>query len=159
MTVLAGTSGVVVFDDAEAPIPSPSEAALARGRRVLFLILAMTLMGVADLLCTLTYMRTSGMLEANPLARFIISTGAVDGDARQLVMFKVLTILLSCGTLFLARRHRQAELSAWACTLMMLTLTLHWINYNHSVSDFTNDMAVLAMSGGEFEPMWVKLEE
>lgn len=138
-----------------APEPLLSFVERMRCRRIGWLMLAMTLMGIADLLCTLTYMRTSGMLEANPVARFVLSTG----DAAQLIMFKALTILLTCGTLYLARRHRQAELSAWVCTTMMLVLTLHWINYNRSVSAFTNDMAVLAMSGGEFEPMWIKLEE
>lgn len=136
-----------------------SEGHRLRARRISILIVAMVMMGIADLMCTLTYMRTSGMLEANPLARFVLASGAADGAAGQLVMFKALTIVLSCGTLYITRRHRQAELSAWACTAMMLVLTTHWINYNRSVSAFTNDMAVLAMSEGEFEPMWVKLEE
>jgi hypothetical protein len=126
----------------------------ARARRIGWLIVAMTLMGAADLLCTLTYMRTSGMLEANPIARFVL----LAGSAEQLVMFKVLMMLLSCGTLYLARRHRKAEACAWVCTAMMFLLTLHWINFNRSISSFTNDMAVLAMSDGEFEPMWVKLD-
>jgi uncharacterized membrane protein YhaH (DUF805 family) len=115
----------------------------------------MVLMGVFDLLCTLTYMRTSGMLEANPLAREMIEIGGM----RQLVLFKSLTILLSCGAIYLVRRTRQAEVSAWLCTAMMVALTIHWVNYNREVSEFTRDMAVLAMSGGEFEPMWVKIED
>jgi hypothetical protein len=157
MSALPMTCFELTGEPAASPIPEPllSLAERMRCRRIGWLMLAMTLMGTADLLCTLTYMRTSGMLEANPLARLVLATG----DAQQLVMFKALTILLTCGTLYLARRHRQAELSAWACTTMMLVLTLHWINYNRSVSAFTNDMAVLAMSGGEFEPMWIKLEE
>lgn len=141
-----------VFDD---PALLQEDAARrARARRITWLILAMTLMGLADLLCTLTYMRTSGMLEANPIARLMLDIGS----ARQLVLFKTLMMLLSAGTLYLARRHRVAETCAWACTLMMLALTLHWLHFNRSISAFTNDMAVLAMSDGEFEPMWVKLD-
>jgi hypothetical protein len=157
MSALPMTCFGLSGESAASPIPEPllSVSERMRCRRIGWLMLAMTLMGIADLLCTLTYMRTSGMLEANPVARLVLATG----DADQLVMFKALTILLTCGTLYLARRHRQAELSAWTCTAMMLVLTLHWINYNRSVSAFTNDMAVLAMSGGEFEPMWIKLEE
>lgn len=127
----------------------------ARSRRIVLLVLAMILMGVFDLLCTLTYMRTSGMLEANPLARQMIEIGG----AKQLVMFKSLTIVLSCGAIYFVRRTRQAEISAWLCTALMLGLMAHWVNYNRQVSEFTRDMAVLAMSNGEFEPMWVKLEE
>lgn len=159
MSALPGSPFVLLAPSDTAPACFDHAAERTRSRRVTFLIVAMVMMGIADLMCTLTYMRTSGMLEANPLARFVLSTGAVEGGSGQLVMFKALTIMLSCGTLYLARRHRQAEFSAWACTAMMLALTVHWINYNRSVSSFTNDMAVLAMSGGEFEPMWVKLED
>ncbi|MBL8746785.1 MAG: hypothetical protein JNK58_10565 [Phycisphaerae bacterium] len=159
MSALPGSPFVLLAPNETIPTCLRHACETARSRRVTFLIVAMTMMGIADLMCTLTYMRTSGMLEANPLARFILTTGAVDGGSEQLVMFKALTILLSCGTLYIARRHRQAELSAWVCTAMMCVLTIHWINYNRSVSAFTNDMAVLAMSGGEFEPMWVKLED
>lgn len=127
----------------------------ARTRRIALLLVAMTLMGVFDLLYTLTYIRTSGMLEANPLARQMIDIGG----ARQLILFKALTILLSVAAIIFIRRSPKAELSAWLCTAMMLTLTVHWLNYNREVSEFTRDMAVLAMSGGEFEPMWVKLDE
>ena len=49
--------------------------------------------------------------------------------------------------------------SAWICAAMMFALMIHWVNYNREVSQFTRDMAVLAMSGGEFEPMWVKVED
>ncbi len=159
MSALPGSSFVLFPPGETTPLCFSAESHRPRARRITILIVAMVMMGIADLLCTLTYMRTSGMLEANPIARFILTTNAVEGGSAQLVMFKALTIVLSCGALYLARRHRQAELSAWVCTAMMLTLTLHWINYNRSVSAFTNDMAVLAMSGGEFEPMWVKLDE
>lgn len=127
---------------------------LARARRIAWLMLATALMSIADLMCTLTYMRISGMLEANPLARFMITIG----DAQQLIHFKLGMIALCWGSLYLGRRHPRAELSAWICTAIMLLLTLHWINYNASVSLFTNDMAVLALSNGEFEPAWVKID-
>lgn len=132
-----------------------ADAALrARCRRVAWLALAIAMMGLADLLCTLTYVTTSGMLEVNPLARLMLAIGEV----RQLVLFKLLTIMLSCGMLYLARRHRQSEVCAWVGCALLLALMLHWVNFNRSVSMYTNDMAVLALSGGEFEPQWVKVE-
>lgn len=133
---------------------SPIDGA-ARMRRIMWLLLAIALMGIADLLCTLTYMRTSGMIEVNPIARLMLEIGSIG----QLVMFKMLTLVLCGGMIYFARHHRKAEVCAWFCAALMLILTIHWINYNRSVSAFTNDMAVLALSGGEFEPMWVKVGE
>ena len=73
-------------------------------------------------------------------------------------MFKLLCVLMCCGSIYLARHHPRSELGAWMCAGMLLILTLHWINYNRSVSRFTQDLAILAMTDGECEPCWVKLE-
>lgn len=129
-------------------------ASRARGRRLALLMLAIVLMSVVDLLCTIIYMRTSGMVEMNPLARLMIAVG----DLQQLVFFKLGTMVVCCGSLYLARRHARAEGAAWICTSVLLLLTVHWINYNQHVSGFTNDLAVLALSEGECEPRWIKLD-
>lgn len=136
------------------PWLEPADARRARLRRIYLAMLAIGLMAAADLIFTLTYMRTSGMIEANPLARFMIFIG----DAPQLIMFKIFTTALSCGALYLAREHRRAEPAAWVCAAMLLALIVHWNNYNTAVSRFTNDLAILAMTNGADEPRWVKLE-
>ncbi|MDX2114156.1 MAG: DUF5658 family protein [Planctomycetota bacterium] len=128
--------------------------AWARGRRITLLIVAMLLMGALDLACTLTYMRTSGMIELNPLARLMIAVG----DERQLILFKLLMMMLSAGALYFARWHRRAEVCAWMCAAGLLALVLHWTNYNRSISQYTNDVAVLALSDDQTVPEWVMLE-
>jgi len=120
----------------------PSPAIAARGRRVTLLVFAMALMGLADLGLTLTYMSTVGMLEANPIARAMIDVGG----PRQLVMFKLFTIALSGGILYLLRRHRAAEVCAWLSCAGLLLLCVHWTSYNASLAaaGASIDLGILA---------------
>lgn len=100
-------------------------------RRVSLLVIAITIMGLADLMLTLIYMQTTGMYELNPLARAMVATG---GSA-QLVVFKLLTLSLSAGVLYLLRRQRVAEPAAWACAAVMCALSIHWISYNNQLEN------------------------
>jgi len=126
---------------------------LARSRRVILLILAMVLMGLADLACTLTYMRSVGMVEMNPIARHMIDLAG----ARQLVLFKLFTMVLSCGLIYLLRFHRRAETVAWACTCVLLGLMVHWVRYNSEAPKMTNEIALLA--SGDANECWVVLDD
>jgi len=120
----------------------------AHTRRLTLLLLAMALMGIADLQCTLTYMCGVGMIELNPLARSMVEIAG----AQQLVVFKVFTIVLSCGALYLARRDRRAEWCAWLCSAMLLGVCVHWTLYNREVSALTNEIALLAQQSGARAP-------
>jgi len=124
----------------------------ARSRRCVLLLAAILIMGAADLALTLTYARTVGMIEVNPIARTMIALGG----AHQLVVFKAFCTVLCAGFLYLCRRTPQAERAAWLCACGMLVLTAHWVNYNASVSRFTNDIAVLAASDGACD-LWISL--
>lgn len=137
-------------DPRSAIAADPSSA--ARSRRCVLLLTAILIMGAADLALTLTYAGTVGMIEVNPLARVMIALG---GTA-QLVLFKAFCTALCAGVLYLCRRAPQAERAAWLCAVGMLVLTAHWVNYNASVSRFTNDMAVLAAGDGGCE-LWISL--
>lgn len=121
-----------------------------RERRVAMLAVAVVLMGLTDLLCTLTHMRGPGMIEANPLARWF----ALVGGERELVMFKLWTMAVSAGLVFLLRRRWQAEAAGWVMVGVMLALTAHWQRYNASASE----VAIIAdaMRGA---PEWVRFEE
>lgn len=83
-------------------------------------------MNAADLICTTSYLTSVGMVEANPIARLMIEIGGI----RQLVMFKIFTMVLSCGCIFLIRQRRGAEFAAWLCTGVLFALMLHWHQYN-----------------------------
>lgn len=119
-------------------------------RRLMLLIFAIMLMSAADLFCTMTYMSSVGMLEVNPIARFMVSVGS----AQQLVLFKLFTIALSCGALYLARRNPLSERVAWLCAAGLLALMLHWTAYNSSVSELTNEITTLALHGGH--DWWIR---
>lgn len=97
-----------------------------RARRVNLLIIAMVIMGLVDLALTLTYMTSIGMFEVNPIARQMVDLGA----SRQLVMYKLLTVGISCGAIFMGRYHRVCEICAWCCTIGLLALMAHWVDYN-----------------------------
>lgn len=130
--------------------------ARARGRRVTLLLVAICMMGVADLLCTLTYMHTIGMVEANPIALHMIE---INGT-QQLVLFKLFTMLLSCSALYVSRHTRRSELCTWLCVGILLALMAHWVRYNSRIGTLTNEIAVIALSSqhelpGELRSKWV----
>ena len=74
------------------------------------------------------------------------------GEARQLILFKLFTITLSCGVLYLIRAHARATVGAWLCTLILAVLTMHWLDYNERVSAFTNEFTAAAYldTSGQF---------
>lgn len=120
-----------------------------RERRVALLVIAVLLMGFTDLLCTLTHMRGAGMVEANPLARWF----AQIGGERELVLYKLWTMALSGGLVYLLRRRWQAEVAGWVMVGVMLGLTAHWKRYNA-------DAAVVAATADAMRgmPGWVRFE-
>lgn len=111
-----------------------------RSRRVALLAFAMVLMGLADLQLTLTYMRSIGMIELNPLARAMVDLGG----APQLIRFKLFSIALSAGLLFLLRRHSLAERCAWVSCAALLALSIHWTRYNEHAASASAAGAVIA---------------
>lgn len=98
----------------------------ARARRVVILVLAAGALGLLDLAFTLTYARSTGMVEMNPLARAMIDLGG----APQLVRFKLLTILISGGALYAIRRRSGAEWCAWISLGILVGLSAHWARYS-----------------------------
>jgi len=125
---------------------------LAQCRRVTLLVGAIFLMGLADLLITVTYIRSVGMFEMNPIARFMLSIGSIN----QLIRYKLFTMVLSCGVLYLLRRHPKAEIGAWICVAMLFALTMHWVRYNASIMEYSNDLQVLAQTDDEVSH-WVHI--
>lgn len=122
-------------------------------RRLVLLIIAITLMSLADLALTLTYMRSIGMIELNPVARYMVEIG----QTQQLVLFKLFTTVLAGGTLFLLRRCRCAEPTAWLAVAIMLALMVRWNLYNEAVSSATDELTLLA-SGTQSCAGWIKLD-
>lgn len=141
---------------------SLTDSQRATQRRIVLLIGAILLMGLADLLCTLTYMRSVGLPEANPLARWLAGIGST----QAIVCFKLLTMALSCFCLWLGRTQRRMELCAWTCAAILLALSIHWIGFNRAVSEHTNLLSCLAdtrspqaVAAVKAQEVWVRLED
>ncbi|MFG0258332.1 MAG: DUF5658 family protein [Phycisphaerales bacterium JB043] len=121
-----------------------------RASRVTLLLAGICLLGIYDLMHTLVYIRTTGMVELNPLARYMIETGGV----RQLVLFKLLSLSLSCGILYMLRRTRASELCAYVGLGVMVVLTLYWFVYN---GQFVQLAEVWQNAAPTHDPRWVRV--
>ncbi|MFY7896912.1 MAG: DUF5658 family protein [Phycisphaerales bacterium] len=107
-----------------------------RGLRVVILLFATFLMGVADLALTLTYVTSIGMVELNPLARYIMEHGSVQAVA----LFKFGAMTVNGGILYIFRRRRIAEIAAWICFLVMAGLSIKWGLYASHMSSFASEL-------------------
>lgn len=105
------------------PVDPP--ALLSRSSRVVYLVVAAGLMGLADLGITMTYLTSVGMYEGNPIARFVIGFGS----PALLVAFKLGTMLTTVWIVLAQRRRWQAEVAAWICFAVLAALTIQWIQY------------------------------
>jgi len=103
-----------------------SESERRRGRRVLLLMAALIVFGLGDLALTITHAFSIGMNEVNPIGAYLIGADSIWG----LTLFKCGTIGLTVGLLTLVRHRPIAEAASWMLTLVMVSLTLHWYQYN-----------------------------
>jgi hypothetical protein len=118
--------------------------------RVLALILAIVALSLGDLYMTLTYLKSGGMGEANPVARWVIN----HGSPGLLVFWKVATVAVASLILFYARRRASAEVAAWGCCFVLTWLTVRWHSYAEEVSRATPALQAVAEADGE---RWVEL--
>ena len=98
---------------------------LSRETRVLSLLLAIAVMSLADLGMTLTHLTTIGMLEANPIARWIMEMQS----PTLLVLWKLGTLGIASAILLKARRLTCGEVAAWICAAVLLWLMVRWSIY------------------------------
>ena len=122
----------------------------ARAYRVVFLLLGIAAMSVGDLILTLTYATSIGMVELNPLARLLMQHATTS----YIVTFKLLSVSIACGLLFFTRRARVCELATWAAFFGLFWLTMRWVQYNDAMQHITSDVHLLVNS----EPRnWVEI--
>ena len=111
-----------------------------RGQRVTILLAATCLMGLADLALTLTFVTTIGMLEANPLARYVME----HNSPSLVVLWKLASMTLGLGILYWARRSRGGEAGTWVCFAVMAALSIHWFTYTGAVAAPDSDYVPMA---------------
>ncbi|MBX3358431.1 MAG: hypothetical protein KF745_08380 [Phycisphaeraceae bacterium] len=122
--------------------PGKDSAIRRRTTRVLGLTAAVALMSIADLVITLTYLRSVGMSEGNPIARFIME----HGSSSLLIWWKLTSVSLACLILIYARKTRSAEIGAWICFAILGWLTLQWTTYIHEITTVTPALYTLTQA-------------
>lgn len=121
-----------------------------RGKRVLAMMFCVAAVSLADLAMTLTYATTTGMMEVNPIARYLMNADS----PLLIVLWKLVTAGLSMSVLIALRHRRIAEYASWICLIGMLALAAHWVNFNHQVTLATPELSTLA---GNNSPYWVHM--
>jgi len=130
---------------------TPSQA--ARSRRVIILLVSIVLLSLADLLITVTNLHTVGMIEANPIAHFIVETTR---SATALASYKLITVLVCITLLYRLRHCIQSEVAAWVCVVILSLLAGYWGIYSTSAHDPAN--LLLRQQHRQFDN-WLSLAE
>lgn len=119
--------------------------------RILSALACIVLMSVADLKMTLAHVTSVGMVEENPIARFLMLYGGV----WSVIAWKVCTVWIGVWLLWRLRAHRSAELGAWFGAIALSLLCVHWSRYNAQVSSLTPE--ILALHHARAQGEWVVL--
>lgn len=117
--------------DARAGRTALVRSASARDRRVARLVIASLLLGLLDLALTLDAMSSTGMLEANPIARAIATAY---GSPWPLVAFKCVPMAFGLAVLYACRRRTSAELGAWLGFGISASVIIVWMIYAVTLS-------------------------
>ncbi|GJM20015.1 MAG: hypothetical protein DHS20C14_22280 [Phycisphaeraceae bacterium] len=126
-----------------------------RHGRIGLLIVLIAVLSAIDLYLTLLYTSTTGMAEANPLARALLHSGSpVD-----VALWKTATVGMCVGLLWLSRRARVGELGAWVAVALLAWLMVHWVTFARE----THQMVTIANAvnydfQSELDPRWVQFE-
>lgn len=107
-------------------LAKPQARVRDRSRRVILLIVGIIVLSLGDLLITVTCLTSTGMIEANPIAEFLIRH---TGSVAVLVAYKTLTVAVCTGVLFRLRRHAEGEAAAWCAVLILALTSLQWYHY------------------------------
>lgn len=124
----------------------------ARSRRVTLLLIGVVVLSLADLVITLTHLRSLGMMEANPIAAFLIRT---TNSAWILSVYKILTTGICVAVLYWLRRMRSGEIAAWISVAILAFMCVMWHQYSAHFDDV--EALTLAQSGGYGEN-WLYLD-
>ena len=92
--------------------------------------MGIVVLSIGDLGVTLLHLKSSGMIEANPVAAWII---AHTGSGALLTAYKAVTVAICVGLLFRLRRHVEGEIGAWCAVLIMAAVSIQWYQYNREI--------------------------
>lgn len=125
-----------------------------RSLRVTILIVAIIALSLGDLAMTLTFLRSVGMGEANPIARLVIGYNS----PALLVIWKCASVLLAC-LIFARYRHRRfTEMACWGAVIVLAGLTFQWRNYVAETTEISQHLSVIAHAPVD-RTNWVQLSD
>ena len=104
----------------------------ARSRRVMVLLIGILVLSAADLAITLVHLKSVGMMEANPIAAYLIRT---TDSPWALTVYKVVTVGICISLLFLFRRRAEGEIAAWFGAAVLAAVSIMWHNYSEHFDD------------------------
>jgi Domain of unknown function (DUF5658) len=123
-----------------------------RSWRVVALLVAVALMSLGDYFMTLEHLRGPGLVEGNPIARFIVN----HGSGFSLGLYKFGTVGVAIGILYYHRRQRIAEGASMAAFTLLMALCVQWIIYSNELSALAQESDWNGQIG---DPRLVSLEE
>lgn len=92
-------------------------------RRMGWMLGVVAVLSLTDLALTLGMMMTVGMYESNPLAVAVVKHGP-----GALVGYKLMSMAVAGGLLWMARATRAGQLGGMVGTMVMVALTCHWVH-------------------------------
>lgn len=122
-----------------------------RCQRVLLLLAGIVILSLADLVITLEHLQTIGMVEANPIAAWVIRS---THSAWILGVYKVITVGICVALLYRARRYRVGELAAWCAVAILAGLSVMW----HSYSEQLESPAEVMTAQADFGDLWLHVD-
>ncbi len=99
------------------------------------MIVGIVLLSLGDLLLTVTYLRSTGLVEANPIAGYLIRA---TGSATALAVYKILTVGVCIALLYRLRRLVEGEVAAWCAMVILGVVALHWYQYARYFEDYSD---------------------
>jgi hypothetical protein len=97
------------------------------------LLVAVAAMALGDLVMTLIWLNSVGMLEANPIARLVMGLSS----PWMIALWRGASLFLGVFILYRLRHRLHAEIGAWICFAAMAALSMHWFAVNHDASRMT----------------------
>jgi len=97
-----------------------------RSQRVMWLLVGIVALSLADLTLTTMYLTSVGMTEGNPIAAWLLTQ---TNSLWVLALYKGVTVATCVTLLYYMRNSRQGELAAWCSMLIMTALSVWWNQY------------------------------
>jgi hypothetical protein len=104
----------------------------SRPRRIMILIAGIIALSIADLIVTVAHLRSVGMIEANPVAAYLIVTYQ---SVWILTAYKLMTVGICIAALYVMRQRLIGEMAAWASVAILAGMAVIWHLYAAELED------------------------